>query len=302
MKLSTFVIIVLAIVCITQFTHYNGGDIKTTTTTVINHIDPVQYIAPVPIENLRTGCVTHTYKYTINGNKDQIVFTTYRGIYDIVQSPNSVTCYLNPGQTACTNDQVDLYYNNIINKRYQDVEINALTNVIKSKSTDLDTQVKIAISMVQNIQYSQMNKYVQDPYSVLYYNKGDCDDKAVLLSEILKDLNVGVVLLDYEKESHMAIGLKTNNPLYGYTFGGISYAFVETTQPNIITDRGFKFTDGTKITTIPNIRSINPSGIEITNLQNEYNDARSYRTVAGRDDLNKIEYNEYLRITDKYGL
>ncbi len=79
--------------------------------------------------------------------------------------------------------------------------------------------------------------YVQSlRYETVVDNAGDCDDKSLLLAGLLSRLGYPVALFLFEPESHMAVGIGSDDYLYKNT----GYAFVETTNFSFIgvpTDR-----------------------------------------------------------------
>ena len=93
-----------------------------------------------------------------------------------------------------------------------------------------------AICFVQAIPYSldsestgkkEFQKY---PLETIYDNCGDCEDSSLLLVGILRELNFGTILLQYE--GHIAVGIKGDDNMNGtyYEYNGSKYYYVETTN------------------------------------------------------------------------
>jgi hypothetical protein len=65
------------------------------------------------------------------------------------------------------------------------------------------------------------------PYETLYEGTGICTDKSYLLAYMLKELGYGTSIMVFDKDQHMAVGIKTPS---GYTSFGSDYSFIETTN------------------------------------------------------------------------
>lgn len=134
----------------------------------------------------------------------------------------------------------------------KDLTIKDLTQKIRAKGAQLglstDQTMDLATCFVQNIPYDSekakvvlstnpadkvqrvTNREFSDrfPYETLYDNKGICTDKSYLEAAILKEMGYGAALLTFDKEKHMAVGVKTPA---GYTSFNTEYSYVETTSP-----------------------------------------------------------------------
>lgn len=75
--------------------------------------------------------------------------------------------------------------------------------------------------------YADFPKY---PIETLFDNGGDCEDTAILYATVLKQLGIGVVLIEFD--DHMAVGVKGDESIAGsyYTYKGSRYYYVETTS------------------------------------------------------------------------
>ncbi len=74
--------------------------------------------------------------------------------------------------------------------------------------------------------YSEFPKY---PIETLMDNGGDCEDTAILLASILKEMGYGVVLIEFDE--HMAVGLLGDDSLSGtyFQYNNSKYFYIETT-------------------------------------------------------------------------
>lgn len=95
-----------------------------------------------------------------------------------------------------------------------------------------------AINFVQSIEYaydidstghSEFQKY---PLETLYDQCGDCEDSAILMAAVLRELNnYGCVFIHLP--NHVAVGIKAADDAAGtyYEYDGSHYLYIETTNP-----------------------------------------------------------------------
>ncbi len=101
--------------------------------------------------------------------------------------------------------------------------------------SDLD-MVKNIILFVQNLNYvddkvdTGYDEYPKFPLETLTDEGGDCEDSAILLASLLRELGYGTVLIQFP--DHMAVGVKGEESILGsyYEMDGIRYYYVETTS------------------------------------------------------------------------
>lgn len=106
----------------------------------------------------------------------------------------------------------------------------------KENYSDLD-MVKNIIFFVQNLNYvddkvgTGYDEYPKFPLETLADEGGDCEDSAILLASLLRELGYGTVLIQFP--DHMAVGVKGESSIKGsyYEVNGIRYYYVETTSP-----------------------------------------------------------------------
>jgi hypothetical protein len=105
----------------------------------------------------------------------------------------------------------------------------------KENYSDLD-MVKNIIFFVQSLQYvddkvgTGYDEYPKFPLETLADEGGDCEDSAILLASLLRELAYGTVLIQFE--DHMAVGVKGEDSIPGsyYEVDGSRYYYVETTS------------------------------------------------------------------------
>jgi hypothetical protein len=95
------------------------------------------------------------------------------------------------------------------------------------------------MKFVQNLEYTTdqvsdgYNEYPKYPVETLVDQGGDCEDTCILLASMLEQFGYGTVLLIFEDQQHMALGLAGEAGIEGtyYEQGGRRYYYTETTSP-----------------------------------------------------------------------
>lgn len=111
----------------------------------------------------------------------------------------------------------------------------SLKNLADGAGYDGSQTALEAISFVQAIKYvydidsTGKEEFPKYPLETLYDFGGDCEDTSILLVGILRELNFGTCLLDYD--DHVAIGIMGEDSITGSYFeiDGKKYFYVEST-------------------------------------------------------------------------
>jgi hypothetical protein len=211
------------------------------------------------------GSIAQYYTYTLNGKSDIIPLAL----------PTSV--YQDYTKKAAPSDKNgnSAYFLGYVNDPEQQPYVAALARAIQEKTPVPDDQARIAISLVQHIPYRDGTQY-RFPYEVLYSGQGVCGEKSMLLALLLEKLGYGSAVFYFVKEDHMTAGIAVPTA-YGYR--GTGYAFIEATEPNIITYDGSVFSFGT-LSSIPEVTVVG-TGRPLATIASDYEDARTYTTIAG---------------------
>jgi len=244
------------------------------------------------------------YNYVLRGNSDSIQYTVYGGLKDYLASqPRYFICY---GGVCPSIQEQEMTY---IDEPHQKQIASDIAQYIQSKTSNLDDQARIAISLVQNIPYDYDALYSGNlrsryPYEVLYDKKGVCGEKAKLLAFILRELGYGVVLFEYDIERHEAVGIKC--PVE-YSYEGTGYCFIETTAPSIITYSQEDYIGVGKITSSPTIIHVS-DGYSFDSVSKEYNDAKLLEKInaiisqSRGGIVDQYTYNQWKSLVYEYGL
>lgn len=179
-----------------------------------------------------------SFVYYLNGKKGEINLTLYSRVSKYLDNlPNTITYH---GKEIPRLDDFEL-------KRIDDpIQTQSLMPLLISienlaPNSTID-QLKIAISLVQNIPYGRTEltpvlggKYkvslARYPYQVLYYNNASCEGKSELLAFLSKEIGYKTAIFYYPKQVHAAVGIGC--PLK-YSLNSSGYCFVETTTPSPI--------------------------------------------------------------------
>jgi len=245
-----------------------------------------------------------TFDYFLNGKKGKIKLILYGGIANYTNNlPKSIL--YSKDDVPKRRDFKFLRINNNIQKEALMPLLIKIQNLAPNSKED---QAKIAISLVQEITYSESKftsvlgqtyrmRIARYPYQVLYGNAGSCEGKSELLSLLLKEIGYGTSLFYYQKENHEenheAVGIKCPNK---ESLKGSGYCFVETTMPSPISYSEGRYLgiDGSnKLLSSPEIMIIN-NGIALSKNLDEYSDAKTLTKI-----MNKIDENGKINILEK---
>jgi len=214
-------------------------------------------------------------KYVLRGEEFEIDFIVFKGMADYLSNLSRFISY-NDGKKPL---RKDFKFRNI-NEEEQRELLLPLIKKIQEITSNKEDQVRIAISLVQNIPFGESDKmvklrtrqevaYARYPYEVLYDVKGVCGEKSELLAFILRELGYDVAFFYHQEENHESIGIKC--PIE-QSLGGTGYCFIETTGPSIISDDSIEYVGGIKLESNPEIILVS-KGFSLSSDLYEYEDA-----------------------------
>lgn len=252
------------------------------------------------IEKLKTGEKEIILNYYLHGQKYSINYTVYEGLNNYLASlPREIYYQYHVPTTK------DFIMRNI-NQEQQKEFLLPLVHKIQNITSSKDDQIRISISIIQNIPYDWVGlntgyltgKY---PYEVLYTQCGVCGEKSEFLAFLIRELGYGVVIFEYP--NHRAVGIKCSNQ---YDYGETGYCFVETTSPSIITDSSGEYIGIGELPTFYEVILIF-DGYSFNSISEEYYDAIIFNQLENEADksggfLSEYDYNRWLDIVNKYGI
>jgi|GEM_PF-948685 len=250
-----------------------------------------------------------SYEYILRGHRGHISYTVYGGLNDhLKRLPRTIVSYYYNKPT-----ELD-FINKDLNDEDQKELLDPLVTEIENITSNKDDQARIAISLVQNLDYDwdalkSGNIEGKYPYEVLYTGSGVCSEKTRLLAYLLRGLGYGVSIFRFDENGnfsgHDAIGLACSQQ---YSYENTGYCFVETTAPAIITyssgdyytsDNG---TSSIKLPTNPRLLKI-CDGNSFNSVTEEYYDAIEYNRLTHEGDvLNSEDYYKWKQLVNKYGM
>ncbi|GBE19848.1 MAG TPA: hypothetical protein ENG87_02555 [Candidatus Pacearchaeota archaeon] len=243
-----------------------------------------------------------TLKYLLRGEESEINFLVYEDMANYL-SGLPKTIHYGEGETP---SRSDFKFRNINEAEQRELLLPLVTEIQNIANTQED-QMRIAISLVQNIPFggtreiyrfaNGMMEAPRYPYEVLYDERGVCGEKSELLTFLLREIGYGVVIFYYPSENHESVGIKCPKQ---YSLKNTSYCFIETTGPAIITDNGIEYSGGIKLTSQPEMIILS-NGDSLKNDLYEYDDAKDWGKIRdGKAGL--FLRNKYSGLKKKYGL
>jgi len=260
------------------------------------------------ISKYQNGPKAITLKYVLRGEEKEIKYIAYKGMSDYL-SNLSRSIYYQDSEKPFRAD----FKLKSINEEEQREFLLPLVVKIQNLVEDKEDQVRIAISIVQNIHFGNSEKnttdkringvaYFRYPYEVLYDVEGNCGEKSGLLAFLLREIDYGVVFFYHNLENHESIGIKC--PLE-YSLGGTGYCFVETTGPSIITDNKVEYIGQVELSSEPELVLIS-DGNSLGEDLYEYEDAKDLikirNSLEEKGKINFIKQFKFKKLEEKYGL
>jgi hypothetical protein len=230
-------------------------------------ISNTKCVLPLNSSNSLGQTITQKYPYSVNGVEDSVELTLnqqWRDYFACRSDEFGPQATVHQNITKCHDNNcisTIIDYNSefeLANETKRYSVLKPLTDAIKSKSTDPEMQARIAISLVQNLQYDYqkeemvsktIDKYhYASPYEVLYSKSGMCAEKSVLLAELLNELGFESALFKFSKEKHAMVGIGVSES-DSYQYPG--YILIETTTPLRIGLMSDKISSTPKIVKFP---------------------------------------------------
>ena len=200
-----------------------------------------------------------------------------------------------------------------MNNEEQKFLLSPLVAKIQNIGKNGEDQVRIAVSIVQNIPWGISNNvdefrgvvlnHSRASYEVLYDEEGICGEKSELLAFLLRDLGYGVALFYNQEENHESIGIKC--PVEK-SWRNSGYCFVETSGPAIISDISIPYANGLSLKSEPQVFVLS-EGNSLGEDLYEYEDAEKIMDIRKSANgkgffFNPWKFFELKKLEKKYGL
>ena len=245
-------------------------------------------------------------KYFINGSEKNLTFTAYYGLVNYLSSL--------PEQISYNGEEIpsrrDFKLRDLSEKNQRELLMPLVVEIQNAAKTDTD-QLRIATSIVQNIEWGNSNKtgryqrfgvsYSRYPYEVVYDSMGVCGEKSELLAFLLKEMGYSVAIFYNADENHESVGIKCPLEKSWHETG---YCFVETSGPAIISDSSIEYAGGVRINSKPETMILF-EGKALPDKMQEYKDAEFIMKMRsdlrnGERIINPFRVSRYKNILEKY--
>lgn len=254
------------------------------------------------ISKYQTNPKNISLNYVLRGEEGEIDFTVYEEMYDYLSNVQRSIYYSDDEIPS----RADFKLKNMNEEEQRELLLPLIVK-IQEITDDKNDQLRIAISLVQNIDYGFSNKtnpfvgneinYSRYSYEVLYDGQGICGEKSALLAFLLREMSYKVSLFYYAQENHEALGIGC--PV-SKSFDDTGYCFIETTGSAILSDDSIEYVGGITLSSEPQIMILSEGDSLGKNLY-EYKDAKIMRWLRqGKFVLFRNSKLEKLR--EKYGL
>ncbi len=227
------------------------------------------------ISKYQTNPKNISLDYILRGEKGEIFLTVYEKAYDYVSNvPRSI--YYSDGEIP---SRADFKLKNMNEEEQRELLLPLLIK-IQEITENKNDQARIAISLIQNIDYGSSNKiglfmgkeinHSRYNYEVLYDEQGICGEKTTLLAFLLREMGYKLSLFYYAQENHEVLGIGC--PI-SKSFNRTGYCFVETTGPAILSDDSIEYVGGITLNSEPGVMPLSEGNSLGRNLY-EYYDAK----------------------------
>lgn len=197
--------------------------------------------------------VTATHEFAFEGRTYEVSLEIDRALYrGAVNAERLISAP--PGET--TDERYIAYYRFLAQDTAQApliAELGAqLRRAAKEAKLDRDRYAEFVAKYVQTMPYDfgkldMLDASARFPVETLVDGTGVCSDKSLLMAAILAHEGYDVALLLFEREQHMALGIKGPGEHYNST----GYLFVETTSPTYLAEIPDNFVSGISLESDP---------------------------------------------------
>lgn len=201
------------------------------------------------------------YEFSVDKSEMSVSFPLSDSLFGYFQEQPKLYRYTG---TKPDNWEKEYYSMFISDSKDEDVLNRIIENIRKENVRLSDDQiVERVVAFVQGAikydwdSYYDIHRKIKYPYETLYLRRGVCSDKSILLSKLLIMLNYDIVLFQFPKANHLAVGLKVPS---GYGQYNTDYCFVETTDYARIGLQPTGYIGGIQLENMPDIISFNKNG------------------------------------------
>ena len=180
----------------------------------------------------------------------------------------------------------ELYFKVRLDNREDDAVLLNITEKLERLSSSQSGYfpIEYVVGFVQEgLDYDKVRSWedntpTYEPYEALYRQKGICDDKASLLAEMLKLMGYDVALFVFEKEEHVAVGVKCPP---GYDYRETGYCFIESTRRKPIGESDETYGNGILLQSTPEVILITDGGKSLDEIVQIKERDRQFSEIYG---------------------
>jgi len=199
----------------------------------------VPHIAPAA---LGSPPIISTHEFPFEQSRVTISIPVNRSVYDGARNADkSVTIFGNISENIWVADS----YRAMVGDPTQEELYSSLTTEFRKVKTDMgltdDEYLELMAVYAQSFRYETVTENpAKFPIETVVETSGDCDDKSLLLAGLLSHEGYRVALFSFGPESHMAVGIGSED----YRYKNTNYTFIETTNfsfvgvPTVSLDNG----------------------------------------------------------------
>jgi hypothetical protein len=209
------------------------------------------------------GAVGVTQSFRFQGRRQSVAFTVSRQDLDWSRG-RQLTGILVPGESR--RDFSSRLWRQAVADEHQSGLYDSLAGSLRRLRRELDLgrdeYAELIATYVQEMPYdtaaARQGVSTRYPIVTAVDGKGVCADRSLLMAGLLQHEGYRVVLMDFQPESHMAVGLKVD----GGGYRGTGYAFVESTGLSLVGEvgKGYGPSGSVKLTSTPHVTSLGSSG------------------------------------------
>jgi len=213
-------------------------------------LSPVPDTLPVPSADPMTYQPLRVISGAMQPDEFRTFAFTYRRDDYSVRLPVNISLYHAAKESAnkqliIDDKEISYFYRQMVDDPAMDPVYNDTLRELRKlryrggdRLTD-DEYLEFLISFVQQIPYDNTRAASRYPVEVLYEQKGDCDEKSILLTGLLAREGYSTGLLVFPAQKHATAGIEihlvTNNPSFRvFSNGRQDYLYVETTTTRLI--------------------------------------------------------------------
>lgn len=190
-----------------------------------------------------TTTVTETQKTTVPETKGDVKNLEFKWEYGGSTWTYTTSIYTKSYEAyrAISRDDMGYDYQDYVTYKSDDEWLANLANVFKNEGESYGLSeyeiIEMITAFVQTLEYvtdeigTDYEEYPKFPIETIYDGGGDCEDSSILLASLIRELDYGVAMIEFD--DHMGIGILGDDSMTGVYYAdrnGKKYFYIETTD------------------------------------------------------------------------